>query len=212
MDSVSRRQFVAGVSAGAGLLAGGANAGPKQEQQPKRLPLTFGVAVDEEGVPVVSDGWLQRQVQRMQQLMQPHRMQVALIARRPLPPKFAKLETANDRDALASQLLPKVINAFIVHSLRDVDDPEIMRMGVRWRLRRDVRKDYVIVAASALDTTLCHELGHYFGNGHSQVVNNVMSYRRDGPAAVHFNDKQGARMRQVARRLLALRKLVALPA
>ncbi len=101
-----------------------------------------------------------------------------------------------------------MINAFVVESLRDVDDPKIMRMGVRWRQRRNVSKDYVIVAASALPTTLCHELGHYLGNGHSRVVNNVMSYRRDDPAAVRFDKRQGARMRAVSRQLLARRKLV----
>ncbi len=202
----SRRLLLAGGVAGAGLLSARAHTRPRPIPA---LPLAFAVAV-QGGKPVVSAAWLQRQLLRAQQLMQPHGVSIQQSGQRELSERFAKLEDAEDRDALAAELQTGVINAFIVASLRDVDDPKLMRMGVRWRQRRNVSKDYVIVAARALPTTLCHELGHYLGNGHSRVVNNVMSYRRDDPAAVRFDKHQGARMRRVARRLLARRKLVPL--
>ena len=75
-------------------------------------------------------------------------------------------------------------------------------MGVRWRNLRNLNKDYVIITRSALDTTLAHELGHALGNGHSQVENNVMSYKRSDPSAVAFDSRQGAKMRAVATQLL----------
>ena len=31
-----------------------------------------------------------------------------------------------------------------------------------------------------MPTTLAHELGHFLGNGHAYVKNNLMSYERDG--------------------------------
>ncbi len=144
--------------------------------------------------------------------MQPHGVLVARWARATLGKEHARLETADDRDALHVFIEPRVINVFIVASLRDIDDQERYRMGVRWRLRRDLRKDYVIVSARAIQTVLCHELGHYFGNGHSGVVNNIMSYRRDDPDKVAFDRHQGAKMRAVARRLLRTKKVASLEA
>ena len=173
------------------------------------LPLTVAVA-SREGRPVVGDDWVKRQVSESQRLMQPHGVMVDLFEQRTLPAEHAVLETADDRDALHSFVKPKLINVFVVASLRDIDDETRLRMGVRWRLRRDLRKDYVIVAARALDTTLCHELGHFFGNGHSQVVDNVMSYKRENPDKVAFDPRQGQKMRLVATRLLRTGKVATL--
>jgi hypothetical protein len=174
---------------------------------PKVLPLSIAVA-SRDGVAVVDDAWLREQVARAVQLLGEHGVHVGLARRRALAAEHAALETAADRDALAAHVEAKVINVFVVATLRDVDDPTRLRMGVRWRLRKNLRKDYVIVAASAMPTTLAHELGHYFGNGHSFVRNNVMSYLRDEGAVVRFDAEQGRRMREVARGLLARGVLV----
>lgn len=170
------------------------------------LPLRLVVAVEGDE-PVVGRAWLDEQIAEARRLMKPHGVRVDRWARDALPAEHARLENALDRDALHRFIAPDVINVFVVASLRDVDDPSRMRMGVRWRLRRDLRKDYVIVSARAMPTTLCHELGHYFGNGHSGVVDNVMSYRREDPDKLAFDERQGAKMRAVARRLLATKKL-----
>jgi hypothetical protein len=84
-----------------------------------------------------------------------------------------------------------------VESLRDVDEPDRYRMGVCWR--RGDGKPYVIVSATARPTVLAHELGHFFGNGHSSVPNNVMSYIRTD-AEVFFDAKQIAIVRSTALR------------
>ena len=80
-------------------------------------------------------------------------------------------------------------------------------MGVHWRPQSDLRKHYVIIAASALPSTLAHELGHFFGNGHSKVPNNVMSYDRTG-APVFFDAGQQRKVKTFARLFLRSKELV----
>lgn len=99
---------------------------------------------------------------------------------RSLAASFARLESRDDRDALASQMVAKQINVMVVASLRDVDDPALYRMGVHWRNRKALAKQYIIVAESALPSTLAHELGHFFGLAHTGVKDNLMSYDRTG--------------------------------
>jgi hypothetical protein len=175
-------------------------------------PLALDIAVAKiDGKAVVSRDWVTRQVSEAQRLMSPHGVSVGLVTRRPLSEDLARLEDANDRDAVSDHLAPKVINAFFVKSLRDVDKPDQFIRGVRWRNRRDLRKDYVIVSTIAGPLTLCHELGHFLGNGHSQVVNNVMSYKHEDYDKIAFDKRQGAKMRQVARWLLATKKVLSVP-
>jgi hypothetical protein len=204
--SITRRALLGWVAA-TGLVGGDAFAGKKK---PKPLPpLSLNIAVAElDGKPVVTKKWVERQIAEAQRLMKPHRVNVGLVRWRDLDEKWAKLETADDRDALASELEPKAINAFIVESLRDIDKPDRFIRGVRWRNRKNLRKDYVIVSSIAGPFTLCHELGHFLGNGHSYVVNNVMSYKHEDYDEIRFDDRQGAKMRLVARRLLRAKKVL----
>jgi hypothetical protein len=189
---------------GSAALANDAQAKP-DEVPPLALDL---VIAEFDGEPVVSEAWVDRQVAEAIRLMTPHGVSVAQVDRRTLGSALAELENANDRDAVAEHLHPRAINAFFVKSLRDVDKPDRFIRGVRWRHRRDLRKDYVIVSSIAGPLTLCHELGHFLGNGHSQVVNNVMSYKHEDYDKIAFDKAQGAKMRQVARRLLATKKVL----
>ena len=201
---LTRRLFVLGLVGGWPATAFGKPVGVESLHPEALPPLPLSIAVAErDGEPVVSPAWLGRQVGQALRLMSAHGLVVAVTRLRLLAPEHAALEDAADRDALAAFVEPKVINLFVVDSLRDVDDPKLLRMGVRWRQRRDLSKDYVILAASAMPTTMAHELGHFFGNGHSQVVNNIMSYHREDPAKVAFDPRQGAKMRRVATQLLA---------
>jgi hypothetical protein len=161
-----------------------------------------------DGAAVASDGLLDAWLSEAERLMSPHGVSVVQVERLALRAERARIENALERDALAAELHPKVINAFIVQRLRDIDDPERFIQGVRWRNRKNLSKDYVIVSAKASPTTLTHELGHFLGNGHSRVVNNIMSYERDDPAKIEFNKAQGAKLRLVAKRLLAAKKVL----
>ena len=187
----------------AGTLLG-ARAGLAAEAPIPSLPLGIHVAGGD--APVVDDAWLEDAIAEANRLLGPQSISVARAWRRPLA-QPGVLETATDRDALGKLLVPDVINVFVVASLRDIDFPLLMRRGVRWRLRRDVHKSYLIVSAVANDTVLCHELGHELGLPHSFVVDNVMSYRREHKEKLTFDAAQGRIMRRTARALWAAKRL-----
>lgn len=117
-----------------------------------------------------------------------------------LPDRHRTLTTRADRDALGAYHTRRAIDVFVVESLVDVDTPPLPRRGVHWRdrTRRGVR--YVIVIASSSRWVLPHELGHYFGNGHSNVRGNLMSYER-GDGDPFLSTTQLARIRRSARAL-----------
>ena len=211
-----RRAFLLGFGALCGGTARSAWAKPEAKALPK-VPVAFAVAgrsvVDKAGKrtvePVVTRAWIDAQLAQANAIFGEHgigfREAKELAA---LDEKMCALEDRSDRDALATELRGGVINVFFVESLRDVDDPKLHRMGVMWRNLRDLKKKYVIVAASARETTLAHEIGHYLGNDHSYVKNNLMSYARDG-GKVTLNADQAARARRTAEAHFAKKDLVA---
>lgn len=173
---------------------------------PARAAETFGVSfaiAEEEKLPVQPDAWLDAQLASAEKLFGPIGVHFRWTLRKALAPEHAHLETRHDRDVLEKQLEAGVINVFIVASLRDVDDPSLMRMGVCWR-RGNEGKPYLVVSATARPTVLAHELGHFFGNPHSATPNNVMSYTRTGED-VFFDDAQMRTIRTWAKRHVAER-------
>jgi hypothetical protein len=168
------------------------------------VPLSIAVARDvtDAGVaPVQNDAWIAAQLAEVERLFTPYGLSFATVESRAIAPAQAHAETRRDRDAFAAALHPGVVNVFVVASLRDVDDPSRMRMGVCWSPRGDSVARYVIVSSIARPSVLAHELGHYFGNPHSKVPNNVMSYDRTAGVAPFFDDAQGKVLRRTARAL-----------
>lgn len=165
-------------------------------QPPPSLPVRVAIVTDATG-PAVAPAWLDERFSIAQGLLAGSGVHVVLRGTRPLDARHAALETRADRSALARLLEPAVVNVFVVRSLRDVDEVGL-RQGVHWHVGR---KHYVIVAATSGPTTLCHELGHFFGLSHSDVRGNVMSYDR-GSRPPFFDPAQGARMRARARLFL----------
>jgi hypothetical protein len=157
--------------------------------------------------PVVSKAFVEEQLKATAEIFGEFALSfTAGTKERPLDGKMANLENRADRDAMADFMLPGVVNIYFVESLRDVDDPKKHRMGVTWRKLSNLKKKYVIVAASARETTLAHELGHFLGNDHSYVKNNLMSYDRDG-GKVFLDATQGAKSRKTALALFASKEL-----
>ena len=179
---------------------------PKADAPIPPLPLAIGV-VHEDGRPAQTETWIDAQIAEADRLFSEAGVKLVKASQRALDARFARLETRKDRDALAAELEKGRINVMVVASLRDVDDPSLFRMGVHWRPQSDLRKHYVIVAASALPSTLAHELGHFFGNGHSHVRDNVMSYDRTG-AQVFFDAGQKRKIKTFARLFLRSKELV----
>ena len=175
-----------------------------------RADETYGLSIaiaEEERAAVQSEAWLNEQIANAERLFGPIGVHVRWTLVKPLAQPHARLETRKDRDVLADQLEPGAINVFVVAQLRDVDDPSLYRMGVCWR--RGDGKPYVIVAATARPTVLAHELGHFFGNPHSTVPNNIMSYvRTDGD--VFFDEAQMKTIRFFSKKHVADKWIVPL--
>jgi hypothetical protein len=193
------------VTAAFPTLAKKPKAKAKAEEPIPALPLSIAVA-QEDGRPVRDDAWIDAQIAESQRLFSQCGVHLRKAPPRALDARFMRLETRKDRDDLATELEKGRINVMIVASLRDVDDPSLLRMGVHWRPQSNLRKHYIIVAASALPSTLAHELGHYFGNAHSSVTDNVMSYDRTG-ATVFFDASQKRKVKTFARLFLRSKEL-----
>ena len=148
------------------------------------IPITVQVvAVD--GAPVVDAAWVDAQIDAANRLFADVPVVFRRVALAPCRTCPAQLLTRADRDRALARLAPGVINLRIAAALLDVDEPGRVRRGVHWRVGGDPRRRGVLLSAIAGPEILAHELGHYFGNGHSTVVDNLMSYERgDGPVVV----------------------------
>jgi hypothetical protein len=162
---------------------------------------TFALAitiVEEAGKPVRTTAWVDEQIANARRLYDPLGVQFRWTIDAPLDARFSNLVTRADRDNVGeATFVEGAINVAIVTSLGDVDEPGRLRMGVCWQSRVDPKKRFLVLASTARPTVLAHELGHFFGNGHSTVVNNIMSYTR-GEGDVFFDASQIAIVKQTA--------------
>jgi len=201
MTHVSRRTFHALVGACVcGLVRPRIAEAVVGDALPK-LPIGFAVATDA-GQPVQDAAWIQEHLDAMESLYGPLGIHPEQAFVRPLEARFAHMESRADRDALMAERRPGVVNVFVVGSLRDVDDPSVMRRGVHWRNRATPSARYVILSAIAKPFVLAHEMGHYFGLGHSATPDNLMSYERAGGTV--FLDTLQARVIEAAARQVFL--------
>lgn len=162
--------------------------------------LSFAIARDGKER-IVDDRWIQDQIADANRLFVPLGVRFRWKYEKDLPEPHGELHSRKDRDALAPLGERGVIDVFVVRELEDVDTPGILRMGVCWQ---GPGRRYIVVARTARRTVLAHELGHFFGNHqHSDVLNNLMSYRRDGSASVFLDEKQSATIKRLAAHYLA---------
>jgi hypothetical protein len=172
---------------------------------PTTFSLRVSIAADDAGRPVAEAGWLTAEIDAAERLFEPFGVRFSRADGPPLDARLSHMETRAARDALAAHATRDVIDAFVVGSLRDVDEPSRMRRGVHWHAPSGTH--YVILVASSPTTVLAHELGHYFGNAHTRVPDNVMSYERTG-APVFFDADQGKRIGERARAYVESRELL----
>ncbi len=180
---------------------------PKRASEAPRLDLglAFAIPRDDSGARVVDDAWVRARIAEANRLWAPAHVHFRWTLDEDLPTGQREAHTREERDALAPLVVRGHVRVVIVTALEDVDEPGRMRMGVCWTARNDGRR-YVLLSTASFPGVLAHELGHFLGNGHVAVPDNLMSYTRTG-AEVFVDDVQTARARGTALRLLAARTL-----
>lgn len=168
------------------------------------FPISIAVAT-EDGIPARDDAWVAAQIDEANELYAPTGIRFRWTLRREIPSAHARIHTRADRDALAPLVEKNVIDVFVVAALEDVDEPGRYRKGVAWT-SKPTNKRFLILSGEAFPKVLAHELGHFFGNGHTIVPDNLMSYVRTG-GRVFLDDAQVERIQSFAERFLATGRL-----
>lgn len=169
------------------------------------FPISIAVVV-EDGAPARDDAWITAQIEDANALYAPLGVRFRWSLRREIPATHAQLHSRADRDALAPLVESNVIDVFVVAALEDVDEPGRYRKGVAWTSKPNGKR-FLILSAAAPRTVLAHELGHFFGNGHTDVADNLMSYTRTQGGQVFLDEAQIERTRLFASRFLASGRL-----
>ena len=194
-----RTRAALGTAVLAALGATGAASGTAQPAPGRTL---FGLVVhvaDDGDHPAADEAWVGARVQIANGLFAAYGVGFEVRSTVALEAAHARLETRADRHALGALLDPSRIDVFVVLSLRDVDDPSLYRRGVHWRPAGRPGAHFVVLSIAGDASVLAHELGHYFGNPHSTVTGNIMSYDR-GQVPPFFDAAQGRRIAAHARR------------
>jgi hypothetical protein len=168
------------------------------------FPIAITVAV-EDGSPARDDAWISAQIDDANDLYGPLGVHFRWTLRKEMSQAHAQMHSRSDRDELAPLVEKNVIDVFVVAALEDVDEPGRYRKGVAWT-SKPAGKRFLILSAAAPRTVLAHELGHFFGNGHSDVPDNLMSYSRTGER-VFLDTAQIERIHLFSSRFLASGRL-----
>ena len=168
------------------------------------FPISIAVAT-EDGMPARDDAWISAQIDEANELYGPTGIRFRWTLRREIPTVHARIHTRADRDALAPLVEKNVIDVFVVAALEDVDEPGRYRKGVAWT-SKPTNKRFLILSGEAFPKVLAHELGHFFGNAHTIVPDNLMSYVRTG-GHVFLDETQVERIQSFAERFLASGRL-----
>lgn len=169
------------------------------------------VAGDDHGL-VAKAPWIAKQLAGANRHFTPLDIGFQLAGVDSLPASAVHLETRADRDAVAKgRLTSRIIHVFVVGQLDDIDVEGGIAYGVTWRRPKDGRR-YLIVSAQALERTLAHELGHFFGLPHSSYAISIMNKtdRTEPPVEQRtFADEEIAAMRPNLERLIRDKVIVA---
>jgi hypothetical protein len=184
------------------LVAHDAHAAPAPSDV--TFPISIAVAL-EDGAPAANDAWISTQIDDANELYGPLGVRFRWTLRREIPAAHAQMHSRADRDALAPLAEKNVIDVFVVAALEDVDEPGRFRKGVAWTSKPDGKR-FLILSKIAPRTVLAHELGHFFGNGHSDVPDNLMSYSRTG-GRVFLDEAQIDRIHLFSQRFIASGRL-----
>jgi hypothetical protein len=176
----------------------------------QRIPIVLHVA-EREGEAVAPASFIAEQLAAANTIYGPLGIELVLRERVPLAAAHAELVTRADRDALAPFVARGAIHCFVVGKLMDVDEPGRERRGVHWRPQGKRERSFLIVSKISRPWVLAHELGHFFGNPHSEVAGNLMSYAWTVEPPL-LDTEQTARVASSLAAMLKSGRLVPLPA
>jgi hypothetical protein len=172
------------------------------------------VAGDAHGL-VATASWLSAQLAGANRHFAPLDVGFQLAGLDVLPASAMHIESRADRNEVAENRLGgRMIHVFVVGQLDDVDVAGETRYGVVWRRPKDPRR-YIILSVQALERTLAHELGHFFGLPHSTYAVSIMNKteRKEPPVDQRtFASEEIAAMRPILERLVRNKVIVAVPA
>lgn len=177
------------------------------------IQIQLHVAADDSGA-IAKQAWIDTQLAAANRHFAPLGVSFEVAGIDRLPASAVHVETAADRNALAKgRLAGRRIHVFVVGQLDDVDSDGGIAYGVTWRLPHDSRR-YLIISVQALERTLAHELGHFFGLPHSSYAVSIMNKteRKEPPVDQRtFADEEIVAMRPVLERLIRDKRIVAAP-
>lgn len=179
-----------------------------EQSAPTVFPLRVEVA-QVDGEAVMTRAWLDARVVELNRIYAPAAVAFEVASFEPSDHN-PDLVTRVDRHRLGPLVDTESgqIHVFLVRSMQDVDVANHALQGVHWRSRRGGGyRHFVIATAIGSVPILAHELGHFFGNPHSDTPGNIMSYTRgDGPP--FLDDGQIARIRRLSREFIESGELV----
>ncbi len=164
------------------------------------FPIDVAVTSDESGA-VVDRAWIDAEMSIAERIYGTLGVHLRVDHVRNIGSDLVRIEDPHMRDRFAPLVTSHEIQIFIVRSLRDSEVVGMYRGGVTWDSRTSPSRRYIIVASTAAQSTLAHELGHFFGiQPHSNVKNNLMSYDRED-AFVFLDAAQQGLVKNTARAL-----------
>ncbi len=139
------------------------------------LGLALFLAVDEEGATVRDPDWIGEHLAASNKLFADVGVHFELAEVTFLPPKHMTVHSRGDRDALGHDRWRKgPIHWFVAGRVDNVDE-EGEIYGVHWRDRKATHHRWVILSKISWPFTLPHELGHFFGLKHNDILGSIMN-------------------------------------
>lgn len=136
------------------------------------------------GKAVVTPEWLAAHVDRANLLLSPLGVAFQLYSIDFLPKNLTHIRNRGDRDRLGARRWQRgFVHVFVGETVKNVDDKGNI-YGVHWRWRANKSRRWIILSAESWPMTLVHELGHFFGLAHNDIMGSIMNKTGQDPTPI----------------------------